>query len=137
MNRNLEEIIQKVMKTIDIINEYGEYVDAYVKEQTSPIHLVSTYGAKGIKKAMFYKENEKMIMMVLDSAIKKFTQKDILLEIKEPLKQLGIDISDYIDKLDAYTVGTYMNEIVKNIDKNTIESFIKQIQSLELQRKEK
>lgn len=129
MNKNLEEILGKIVHTLDIINEYGDYVDAYVKQEVNPSLLLTTMGGltKGIEKAIFFKENEKMIMMILDNAIKKFTQGDILLEIQEPLKELGVDISAYIDKLDAETVKVAIKEIVKNIDKEKIQSLLEQI----------
>lgn len=128
MNKNLEEILGKIEDALDTINEYGDYVDAYVKQQVNPPSLITTFGgiSKGIEKAVFFKENEKMIMVILDNAIKKFTQGDILLEIQEPLKELGIDITEYIDKLDAETVKAAMKEIVKSIDKEKIQSLLNQ-----------
>lgn len=38
MDKRLEEIILKIESTLDIIVEYGEYVDAYVN-QNNPVGL--------------------------------------------------------------------------------------------------
>lgn len=130
MNENLQEIIEKIMSAVDIINEYGNYVDAYVKEQKNPLYGVDLFGGIGtaIQKKLIFEENKALYMKILDNAIKKFTRGDILLELQEPLHNLGVDINDYIDNLNPETIKLFINEAVKNVDKDTIINIAKQYQ---------
>lgn len=90
--------------------------------------------SKGIQKAMFYKENEDMIMKILDSAIKKFTQADILMEIAEPLKELGVDMSDYIDNIHPENVKAIMNHLMNSIDKDVVKQKLIELNSLKVRK---
>nr|UVX73526.1 MAG: hypothetical protein [Bacteriophage sp.] len=135
MDKRLEEIILKIESALDIIVEYGEYVDAYVN-QNNPVGLLQKFGSlsKGIQKAMFYKENEDMIMKILDSAIKKFTQADILMEIAEPLKEFGVDMSDYIDNIYPEDVKAIMNHLMNSIDKDVVKQKLIELNSLKVRK---
>ena len=75
MNKNLEEIFEKIMSAVDVINEYGGYVDAYVREQDrgkkSGLNNFLEI-AKMAQKKMITEENKNQYMRILDKAIKKF-----------------------------------------------------------------
>lgn len=130
MNKNLEEIIEKIMNTVEIINEYGSYVDAYVKEQRGFQYGMNIFCdiATNIQKKMIFEENKELYMRILDNAIKKFTKGDILLELKEPLHNLGLDIDQYINEIKPETVKDILNEVVKNINKDDVMNIIKKYQ---------
>lgn len=130
MNKNLEEIIEKIMNAVEIINEYGSYVDAYVKEQSgfqSGLNIFCDI-ATMVQKKMILEENKELYMRILDNAIKKFTRGDILLELKEPLHNLGLDIDQYIDEIKPETVKTIIQEAAKYIDKNKVMDIAKKYQ---------
>lgn len=130
MNKNLEEIIEKIMNAVEIINEYGSYVDAYVKEQRGFQYGMNIFGdiATNIQKKMIFEENKELYMRILDNAIKKFTKGDILLELKEPLHNLGLDIDQYVNEIKPETVKDILNEVVKNINKDNVMNIIKKYQ---------
>lgn len=129
MNRNLEEIIEKIMKAVDIINEYGEFVDAYVKQDKSPSLVGNIFElSRMYQKKMAIDGISDTYIKVLDNAIKKFTNGDILLELKEPLQNLGLDISEYIDNITPEAVKAALQEMIKNIDKEKIVELANQYQ---------
>lgn len=139
MNKNLEQIIEEIMSAVNIINEYGAYVDEYVREQSNPtLYTIGTIAEKA-QKAIFFKDNKDIIMRVLNSAIKKFTELNILLTIKEPLRELEIDIEEYIQSLDEEKIKTgIMNllktvdvkEVAKNINPDDVRKFLMQLQTM-------
>lgn len=131
MNRNLEEIIEKIMKAVDVINEYGEFVDAYVKQDKSPSLVGNILElSRMYQKKMAIDGISDTYIKVLDNAIKKFTSGDILLELKEPLQNLGFDISEYIDNITPETVKAVLQEAIKNIDKEKIAELANQYQMM-------
>ena len=119
MNKNLEEIFAKIMSAVDVINEYGGYVDAYVREQDrgkkSGLNNFLEI-AKMAQKKMITEENKNQYMRILDKAIKKFTEGDIIVELKTPLRNLGIDIDNFLDNLTPETVRALIQEGFQNID---------------------
>ena len=91
MNKNLEEIFEKIMSAVDVINEYGGYVDAYVREQDrSKKSGLNNFLeiAKMAQKKMITEENKNQYMRILDKAIKKITEGDIIVELKS-VKELN------------------------------------------------
>lgn len=131
MNKNLEEIIEKIMNAVDVINEYGSYVDAYVKEQKKDYKSGLTVFldiAKIIQKSMLFKENQDQYMKILDKAIKKFTEGDIIFELKKPLHNFGIDVDDFLDDITPEKVKTMIQEAVQNIDEEKMKEFVHKYQ---------
>lgn len=116
MNKNLEQIIEEIMSALDIINEYGSYVDEYVKQQRNPTLYNIEVIAQNAKKLMFFKANKDMVMRMLDSAIKKFTELNIILSVEESLKELGYDINEYIDGLDEEKIKIGIMNLLKTVD---------------------
>lgn len=116
MNKDLEQIIEEIMNTIEVINKYGSYVDEYVKQQSNPTLYNIEVIAENAKKLMFFKANKDMVMRILDNAIKKFTQLNILLAIEKPLKELGYDIDKYIEGLDEEKIKIGIINLLKTVD---------------------
>lgn len=131
MNKNLEEIFEKIMSAVDVINEYGSYVDAYVREldkdKKSGLNNFLEI-AKMVQKKMITEENKNQYMRILDKAIKKFTEGDIIFELKIPLHNLGIDIDNFLDNLTPETVRVLIQEGFQNIDPETVKEFAQKYQ---------
>ena len=131
MNKNLEEIFEKIMSAVDVINEYGGYVDAYVREQDrgkkSGLNNFLEI-AKMAQKKMITEENKNQYMRILDKAIKKFTEGDIIVELKTPLRNLGIDIDNFLDNLTPEIARAMFQEVYKNIDPETVKEFAQKYQ---------
>ena len=131
MNKNLEEIFRKIMSAVDVINEYGSYVDAYVREldkdKKSGLNNFLEI-AKMVQKKMITEENKNQYMRILDKAIKKFTEGDIIVELKTPLRNLGIDIDNFLDNLTPEIARAMFQEVFKNIDPETVKEFAQKYQ---------
>ena len=131
MNKNLEEIFRKIMSAVDVINEYGSYVDAYVREldkdKKSGLNNFLEI-AKMAQKKMITEENKNQYMRILDKAIKKFTEGDIIVELKTPLRNLGIDIDNFLDNLTPEIARAMFQEVFKNIDPETVKEFAQKYQ---------
>ena len=131
MNKNLEEIFRKIMSAVDVINEYGSYVDAYVREldkdKKSGLNNFLEI-AKMVQKKMITEENKNQYMRILDKAIKKFTEEDTIFELKIPLHNLGIDIDNFLDNLTPETVRALIQEGFQNIDEEKVKEFVQKYQ---------
>ena len=131
MNKNLEEIFRKIMSAVDVINEYGSYVDAYVREldkdKKSGLNNFLEI-AKMVQKKMITEENKNQYMRILDKAIKKFTEGDIIVELKTPLRNLGIDIDNFLDNLTPEIARAMFQEVFKNINPETVKEIAQKYQ---------
>ena len=118
-------------KNFDVINEYGSYVDAYVREldkdKKSGLNNFLEI-AKMVQKKMITEENKNQYMRILDKAIKKFTEEDIIFELKIPLHNLGIDIDNFLDNLTPEIARAMFQEVFKNIDPETVKEFAQKYQ---------
>lgn len=119
------------MSAVDVINEYGSYVDAYVREldkdKKSGLNNFLEI-AKMAQKKMITEENKNQYMRILDKAIKKFTEGDIIFELKTPLRNLGIDIDNFLDNLTPEIARAMFQEVFKNIDPETVKEIAQKYQ---------